>query len=90
MELYASGGASFACAATQIISTTKVGRANITSSSGYLATFGCEVSIIGTSGRRLEPYFFIYEYEVRVQQYLSTKYLLKDTGGWKIVAGSFS
>ena len=30
VEFYASGGASFACASTQILSTTKVGRAYIT------------------------------------------------------------
>ena len=118
MELYASGGARFACAATQIISTTKVVRGNITSSSGSLATFGCEVSVIETSGKGLKAindssgaaaggwsssfgwsiilfytstwyeymnHFFVSEYEVRVQQYLFTKYILEDAGGWKIV-----
>ena len=33
--------------------------------------------------------FFVYEYEVRVQQSFSTKDILEDTGGWKIVDRKF-
>ena len=88
MELYASGGASFACCYKLYLQQRSV--EPISPSSGSLATFGCEVSVIGTSGGRLgrstvrveqQPAvgaaalagasFFVNEYEVRAQQYLT-------------------
>ena len=82
MELYASGGASFACCYKLYLQKRSV---EPVSPSGFVAAFGCEVSVIGTSRGRLgrstvrveqQPAvgpaplagasFFIYEYSTAI------------------------
>ena len=72
VEFYASGGASFSCCykGQYIISTLKVGIASITFF-GILATFGCVVSVIGTSGGRSQDHrLFEWSSSRPVEQHL--------------------